>query len=327
MGRRGELSLGDMLTAFKRLNPIGKKSCALLLQMLDPQGVLASTDNERRLNWRPAPSASRPQPPPSLASNLAKAASEKGEARGKEVFAAGEAIPMVLQRTQRVAPAAASLAPYGEVLELPPTSPPTIHPPSPLFVPEWQAGILTAALAVPRPEGAIDVDKAVPLLARRMPVKAFPKRQIHSLSLGVRVLSDVSESMVPFARDREQILSRIRAVVGPDRTEVHRFEGVPSRGVRSQARAKLEPFEPPPNGTPLLILSDLGIGSSPLGLEQVETSEWLHFIELARRAGCRVVALVPYTQARWPRALRRRMVLVQWDRHTTARAVLQAFQR
>jgi len=37
-----------------------------------------------------------------------------------------------------------------------------------------------------------------------------------------------------------------------------------------------------------------------------------------RRAGCPLVAFVPYAPRRWPRALRRAMTIVQWDRRTSA---------
>ncbi|HEX8699740.1 MAG TPA: hypothetical protein VF815_12930 [Myxococcaceae bacterium] len=150
---------------------------------------------------------------------------------------------------------------------------------------------------------------------------------MRSLRLGVRVLVDVSESMVPFTEDRKQLLASVRTIVGPDRTEVHQFEGAPSRGVRSRARDELQPFEPPPSETPLLVLSDLGIGADALSEERVETAEWLRFERVARRAGSRVVVLVPYSPGRWPRALQRGMSLVHWDRRTTARAILQALQK
>jgi hypothetical protein len=169
--------------------------------------------------------------------------------------------------------------------------------------------------------------KVVQTLARQRSLKSLSRHQVRSLRLGVRVLADVSDSMVPFARDRQYLLTRVREVVGPDRTEVHQFVGCPMAGTRPRPSARLKPFEPPSSGTPLLVLSDLGIGTSSLYSSSVDIEDWIRFTEGIHRSGCRLVTLVPFSPERWPTTLRRHMTLIHWDRHTTARAILQALQR
>lgn len=326
MKRRGELSLGDVLSAFDRLRPADAESRRLLLRMLDPQGLMSGLRDER-LDGREAAPPRKPRLLPPVKPVSEKPSPNPVETSAPEPAGDGEVIPTLLRQLEQSPPLLQLPGPDIQVLERPPASLPVLPPPAPLFVPAWHTGILTAALGVPQPEGALDVPRAVSHLARQRPVKTLPRRQVRSLRLGVRVLVDVSESMVPFAQDRKQLLACVQAVVGPEHTEVHQFESAPSRGVRPKASAEFQPFEPPPSGTPVLVLSDLGLGASPLSTERAEVAEWLRFGEVAHRAGCRVVVLVPYSPSRWPRALQRRMRLIHWDRHTTARTVLQALQR
>jgi hypothetical protein len=45
------------------------------------------------------------------------------------------------------------------------------------------------------------------------------------------------------------------------------------------------------------------------------------------RAGCLLIALVPYPPARLPERLTRRMRIITWDRNTTVAVARQAAQR
>ena len=325
MNRRGEISLGDMLRAVRELAPQDVESRRLLRRALDPLGLTRGLWAEHASGLEGLHSRE-----PSLSASAGRAMPaplpRPSAAPPPQPPEAGEAIPTRLSQSGGVELPLRLPGPELEVLDRP-SAPPVLPPPSPLFVPAWQTGILTAALGVPRPEGPLDVARMVPQLARHVPIREFPRRQVRSLRLGVRVLMDVSESMMPFAEDRKQLLACVRAVLGPDRVEMQQFAGAPSRGVRRRAGAALQPFDPPASGMPVLVLSDLGIGASVFSDQQPDVAEWLWFADVARRAGNRVVALVPYSSSRWPRALRRRMHLLHWDRHTTARAVLQEIQR
>jgi hypothetical protein len=328
MEKRSEISLGDLLVAFERLQPRDAASRDLLIRMLvlGPRQPATDSDGERKSD-RGVLSLAQAGDLSLFGLDTMVWAQELTETRAKDLQSESNYIPFTLQHTGRVAPTPAALGSKIQMLERASSALPVMPQPSPLFVSVWQAGIIAAALGVPRPEGPLDTEKTVPLLARRLPVRSFPRRQVHSMRLGVRVLADVSESMIPFAQDREQLIGRVRTVLGSDRTEVHHFTGVPLRGVRSSPRSTLRSFAPPPHGTPLLVLSDLGLGEWALDAERADVSEWLEFESMARRAGCRVVVLVPYSPRRWPRALRRQRGFLHWDRRTTARAVLQALQR
>lgn len=71
----------------------------------------------------------------------------------------------------------------------------------------------------------------------------------------------------------------------------------------------------------MLLLTDLGIGRPQLSADPATVEEWLELAAVVRRAGCPLVALVPYGAHRWPAALRDAMTLVEWDRPTSAARV------
>jgi hypothetical protein len=76
----------------------------------------------------------------------------------------------------------------------------------------------------------------------------------------------------------------------------------------------------------VVLLSDLGIGEPVHQFERALPAEWLRFAEQARRAGCPLVAIVPYEPRRWPASLRRLMAIIPWDRRTTALAAWNAIR-
>jgi hypothetical protein len=80
-------------------------------------------------------------------------------------------------------------------------------------------------------------------------------------------------------------------------------------------------YPAPAASTPIVVISDLGIGRPGSAVDQATSAEWLAFADLARRAGAPIVAFVPYPSERVPAALRRAMVVVPWDRSTSIRDV------
>lgn len=73
------------------------------------------------------------------------------------------------------------------------------------------------------------------------------------------------------------------------------------------------PYVPPLPGTPVILLSDLGI-ARPLGAsDRASVDEWAAFASRVRAAGCPLIALLPYAPRRWPQKLRLHVVMIEWD--------------
>jgi hypothetical protein len=191
-------------------------------------------------------------------------------------------------------------------------------PYEPLFAPRQARHILSAALATRLSEGEIDVERIVSARARREPVRVVPRRLVPSLRRGVQVLLDRREALMPFFADQNNLVGALEAVVGKDRLSVLQFLHRPTRVLSFGKEMEEHAYEPPALGTPILLVTDLGIGLTPLAQDMLSIDDWRDFAGRAARARCPVVALVPYSPERWPSALRGTINIVQWDRSTTA---------
>ncbi len=126
---------------------------------------------------------------------------------------------------------------------------------------------------------------------------------------------------MPFAQDRDRLRLRVESVVGEGRVQRLRFRGTPLRGTSARPGRARAPYVPPPPETPVLLLTDLGIGRPEGSRDPATAAEWRAFADVVRRAGCPAVALVPYAPARWPHDLGRALAIVPWDRSTDVATV------
>jgi hypothetical protein len=319
--RRGAIWLGDLVRAFAALDPqddAQRRDIMALLRLEQPAAEDA-TDTHDDAGPHPDPTGGpdRPAPAPSptqphdTPAPAAAPASQPGIISRLERIASGVA--------DRVALPTGLGTSRGDQGYAPP-------PFAPLFVPRWVRGILGAALATDGGDGPVDVDRVVELLVRRQGLTSLPRLPWPTLRRGVQVLTDVGPAMAPFSRDQASLLAAITQVIGTGRIQTLRFVGCPSRGVTPGTLRRPSAYSPPPAGTVVLLLTDLGIGRAGLG-ESAMVQEWEALALTVRRAGCPLIALVPYSPRRWPPALARAIRIVYWDRPTTAGAVRRRLGR
>lgn len=195
-------------------------------------------------------------------------------------------------------------------------------PIDPLFPPAWTTHIITAALATDDNHGALDVEALVTQLARGEPVRALQYLPERTLRRGAQILCDHSDAMLPFRPDEAQLINRIRRVLG-DCVDVLRFAGLPWR-VGAGARRRWTAWKPPSQGTPVVLVTDLGIGRAPGDSARAAPSAWHEFASAVAAAGCPLVAFVPYPPHRWPEALLGALAIIMWDRSTAASTASRA---
>lgn len=196
-----------------------------------------------------------------------------------------------------------------------------------LLVPLWARGILSGAMSTLSEAGPLDVERLVRGIARGAPWRRVPRQPWPTLARGALVLVDRSDALLPFAADQAWLVEQIQAVAGRDRLRVLDFEGCPAWGAGTGSQDEWEEdFERwrPPAGTPVVALTDLGIGARGYGARPVHPLEWSAFAERLRRAGCPLLAFVPYAPERWPAGLSRAFHILPWDRGTSARTVRRA---
>ncbi|KDN76875.1 hypothetical protein ABZ568_05085 [Streptomyces olindensis] len=249
----------------------------------------------------------RPEPAPEPPSRTAA----EDETRNVD-----ETQELPLLRPVRVEPVPAPREPVQPLAR--PTAERAPLPHLPLFVPGWTSAILRAMVSRRVPEGAVDIPALIDTLAHGCPIGRLPRLPVPTMRYGVQVLVDRGPGMQPFRRDQNELLDRVRAVVGPSLVEVGYFSGTPQRGTGPGARWTRTAYVPPESGRPVLLLSDLGLGGPPEDPQRGSRPDWEHFVGLVTRAGCAVVALSPYPPGRWPRWMTNLLPLVSWDRTTTA---------
>src|SRR6202008_4057123 len=94
-------------------------------------------------------------------------------------------------------------------------------------------------------------------------VRFIPRLSIPTLTRGVQLLIDRGENMQPFAADQTALLAFLVRVVGRDRTEVNYFEGSPLWGAGIGPKDEWSDYRPPASGTPVVLVTDLGIAQPP----------------------------------------------------------------
>jgi hypothetical protein len=188
----------------------------------------------------------------------------------------------------------------------------------PLLAPHSADATLRAAVSRWVHVGPVDTDALVRDLARQQPVRVLPLKPIATLRFGAQVLVDLGRGMDPFIHDRRDVLRQLRNVVGREGLTVRYFRYAPLRGVSGAAAEPESSYSPPPPGTRVLVVSDMGIGGPPGDFRRSTPEEWESFKRLIESHDCPATALVPFPPHRWPSWLVQLFPLISWDHHTTA---------
>jgi hypothetical protein len=111
---------------------------------------------------------------------------------------------------------------------------------------------------------------------------------------------DVDEEPVTVP-DVDESGSEVLTLVGRSAVEPVSFRDAPTRGALPEGRRRWQDYVPPAAGTPVLAITDLGIGGPPTHPARARAGEWADFAAQLDRRESALVALVPYPRSRWPR--------------------------
>ncbi|MFF8934681.1 hypothetical protein ACF08O_08115 [Streptomyces paradoxus] len=193
-----------------------------------------------------------------------------------------------------------------------------LQPPyTPLLARSSTLALLEAALSGSAPDGDVDIEDAVELLARGLPLAFLPRRMRRTLRHGVQILVDHGPALEPFTRDQAQLRERVEALVGKGKTELLHFAHSPLRGAGAGPLWTWDAYRPPPRDSAVLVLSDCGTIGPPGDRARSTPAEWQRFAELVRHGGARPLALLPVPERRVPQWLAAIMPVLCWDRGTT----------
>lgn len=195
-------------------------------------------------------------------------------------------------------------------------------PLEPLLTKRSSGAILNAALTtLVRDDGEPDIDALVDSFARGIPHTRLPRAPRPTLRFGVQVLVDLGDGMQPYRRDQQELVRQITGLVGAELTQIRYFADAPARGAGPEGRRTWQPYRTPSQGTRVLVVSNLGVGGPLLYPRRSSVAEWYDVLDEIVRAGCTVLALVPYPVDRVPTELTRLLSVLTWDRTTTVSTV------
>jgi hypothetical protein len=316
-----EIHLGDLARAIARMRPMDAATLAAIAGAL---GYALSGDRIASPSSGKTSQAAMqsPRPPPEFARTPPRE-QELPPAPALEVPlpAPAPARPRAQSLTPRYLPEA--VRGFEDVLQgaALPRQVPAVgwrQPPS-LFKPETVRSIVFLALATAAYEAEIDVEALVRFLSFQEPWNGqLPRLPRSTLRRGVQVVIDRRISMSPFYGDQNALFEIIRNVVGADRSTYATFQTTPEY-VMAHASMQFQPYRAPPTGTPILLLSDISIGQATG--DPIPANVWLRFARRMHKAGCPLIAFVPYPTSRWPAAVARWFTLIHWDRPTTPGSV------
>jgi hypothetical protein len=201
----------------------------------------------------------------------------------------------------------------------------TLHmiPPryQPLFREDWFRGLMSVLLAMPTASHDIDLRILEKFLAEGKPLDRLPWRQRPTLKRGVQLFFDHSDSMQPFWGDENKLLERLKMLLGPHNIRLFWF--TIDRWHSTDSQLKWHSTNPQLSSeTPILIVSDFGIGGDQFDSGIVELDMWLPLMEKAKSYCCPVIALVPEPESFWPRNLKQIFPYsFVWDHDTSIQSV------
>jgi hypothetical protein len=234
-----------------------------------------------------------------------------------------ETAELVLRRIeQRPPPSSEQILPLLE----PMAGTPAPLPYEPLFHPARSRAHTSAVLSTERNEGEIDEGLLVDLITSASPVRALPRRTRPTLAAGAQIVLDFTDDMLPFRRDQRELAGAIERLAPDDLLEVLSFHRYPLRLFRARGSARQEAYRPPPTGTPVVALTDLGMHRLASG-DSAPAASWLDFARKLARSDTPLIALVPNEPASWPSLLSQSIALVQWDRAAKVSASCRAALR
>ena len=320
--RRGPISIGDAIRAIVDLRPRDEATADAIRTLLGIDREPATLALPNVGAWKPstpegiAPGSQQtPAAPPSPSSTTTVTPqSQSAPIAGIEV---------------RLAKAGSGPPPppdwaSAQTLDMGVTTRGKLPPPIPLFRPPRGRAILSTTLATVVNEGDIDLERVVDSLAEGQMLSSLPRLPSLTLRRGVELLIDRSAGIDPFRADIDGLVQNLDDILSDDRLEVARFAGCPSRGVGSGPRRTWKPWAGKRPGTPVVVVTDLGIGGPAMDRDRATMSEWLRFARRVRESGCELIALVPYEAGRWPPALSRAMTLIHWSERTSVGSVRRA---
>ncbi|WPD21221.1 MAG: formylglycine-generating enzyme family protein [Candidatus Electrothrix scaldis] len=184
-------------------------------------------------------------------------------------------------------------------------------PPEPPALAPWPRiwPFLRAVLGAQDQSRQLDLDRIVRSLARGEVLRRLPCLPRTGWAATAQIIVDLDPQIHFFWHDFYSLLAQLQGMRGRAGLDMLCFEDGPLEFCTAFApehRTRQTPYRPPEAGTPILILSDLGLLNN-------RAEGWIALGRRFRRAGCRPVVLMPCPERYWKTELTEYYQLVVWD--------------
>ena len=195
----------------------------------------------------------------------------------------------------------------------------------PLLAARIDRAIVAAALGTHVEEGDVDLDRLITVVAAGLPIQSVPRQAVTDTAARRASACRCGSGDGPVPQDINYLIERLRAIAPSDLLTIEPFLGCPSRGDDAVSSLRAG-WAPPPRGTPVIVVTDLGIGGPLHGRDRATQEEWLVFARSVRLAGHPLIGFIPYEPRRWPSRLARTMTLLHWSERTRIGSVKRAMR-
>ena len=164
---------------------------------------------------------------------------------------------------------------------------------------------------------AIDFEKLTSLFAQRRVIVRLPRKFKRRWGSRVQIINDISLRLSPYEHEHQLVINELSRLIRRDTLEIAAgispFE-LSRFFLQQKTDEEYKPYELPPPGSHVVVLSDLGCLDSSAG----EWHAWLRWGRMMHDRGCRLQALVPCPESRIVGPLRQLYSIQTWQRPTTA---------
>jgi hypothetical protein len=194
-----------------------------------------------------------------------------------------------------------------------------------LFPPGRVRAVLREMTTVPTPTGPPDLRKAVRRIAQGEPILEVPRTLVNTLPQSIHWLFEAGPSMLPYARDKQQLARTVTRLLGEDRVHLADFIADPLKGIRARGQVKWRPLRWPGPRSALVIVTDLGIGGGE-SVDAFATAVWASLLAQAAQRGVSTVLLNPYGHDRWPSVAHGFDIALTWDAGTGVQTLRRSWR-
>lgn len=184
----------------------------------------------------------------------------------------------------------------------------------PLLNDDWRRTFLQDTVSLFAKEGMVDIEDVINKISRGRPLQHIPYLSEPTMRYGLQLLIDTSSSTSFYSRDIDNVLETLNSLIPSEVLNIYTFEGTPLDGYVYSESYDDEIYQLPSHPQPILIISDLGIGSKSFTKSEYQNylQSWFKFVQLANERQCKMIVLTPYELQSYPFGLGTKIPMRHW---------------